>query len=113
MYWVPVKIAISACVIAFASWLSNKRPDLAGFIIALPLSTLLVLAFSYAEYKNPETSVKFAQSIFAAIPVSLLFFVPFLLAKKLPLGFWGLYAAGVALLVVGYFAHSFIMEKIG
>jgi hypothetical protein len=113
MYWLPVKIAISAGVIAFASWLSNKRPELAGFIVALPLGTLLVLAFSYAEYKNPETAVKFAQSIFAAIPVSLLFFIPFLLAKKLPVGFWGLYAIGIALLVAGYFAHSFIMEKIG
>ncbi|HYD16918.1 MAG TPA: hypothetical protein VEF76_00400 [Patescibacteria group bacterium] len=111
MYWAVVKIAISACVIAFASWLANKRPDLAGFIIALPISTLLVLAFNYAEFKEPETSTAFALSILTAIPLSLLFFVPFLLAKKFPMPFWGLYAAGVALIVAGYVIHAYITRN--
>lgn len=111
MFFPVLKIAISACVIAFASWLSQKRPDLAGFIIALPLSTMLVLLFSYGEYNDPVASIRFAKSIFLAIPMSLLFFVPFLLAHKLPFGFWGLYAAGFILLVIGYFGHTFIMKQ--
>ncbi|MBI3440495.1 MAG: hypothetical protein HY052_01615 [Proteobacteria bacterium] len=110
MFFPALKIAISACVIAFASWLSNKKPELAGFIIALPLSTMLVLLFSYAEYHDPAASIRFARSILAAIPMSLLFFVPFLLADRLPFGFWGTYAAGFILLVIGYFAHTFIMK---
>ncbi len=105
------KIILSACVIAFASWLSNKKPELAGFIIALPLGTMLALLFSYAEYNDAAASVRFAKSIFLAVPMSLLFFVPFLLADKLPLGFWGIYAAGFILLVIGYFAHSFMMKQ--
>src|SRR5690606_4868662 len=48
MYWPVAKVLISACLIAFASWLSNKKPELAGFIIALPLTSLLALGFSYA-----------------------------------------------------------------
>jgi len=111
MFFSALKIAISACVIAFASWLSNKKPDLAGFIIALPLSTMLVLAFSYGEFHDPAASVRFAKSIFVAIPLSLLFFVPFFLADKLNIGFWGLYACGFALLVIGYFAHTFILRQ--
>jgi hypothetical protein len=110
MFFPALKIAISASVIALASWLSNKKPELAGFIIALPLSTMLVLLFSYTEYQDPAASVRFAKSIFAAIPISLLFFVPFLLASRLPFGFWGIYATGFLLLVLGYFAHSFIMK---
>jgi hypothetical protein len=106
MYLTIAKIAISSCVIAFASWLSGKRPELAGFIIALPLSTMLALAFSYAQYHDPAAAVKFARGILAALPLSLLFFVPFLLAEKLPVGFWGLYGIGFALLVAGYFIHS-------
>lgn len=112
MYWLVIKIVIAASVIAFSSWLSGKRPDLAGFIIALPISTMLVLAFSYAEHNDPAASVRFAKSILAAIPMSLLFFVPFLLAEKLNIGFWGLYASGLALLVIGYFAHTFIMKAL-
>ena len=109
MWFAAFKIFFSAGVIAFASWLSGKRPELAGFMIALPLVTLLVLPFSYAEYKDPAASVRFAQSIVAAIPISLLFFVPFLLAARLEWGFWGLYLSGLALLVAGYFLHKWIM----
>jgi len=110
MFFPALKIAISACVIAFASWLSNKRPELAGFIIALPLGTMLVLLFSYAEFHDQAASVRFAKSIFAAVPMSLLFFVPFLFADRLPFGFWGIYATGSILLAAGYFAHAFVMK---
>ena len=77
------KTFLSAGIIAFSSWLAGKRPELAGFIAALPLTTLLVLPFSYVEFHNPAASVKFARGIFAAVPMSLLFFLPFLLAGKL------------------------------
>lgn len=110
MLFATFKVLVSAAVIAFASWLSGKKPELAGFIVALPLVTLLVLPFSYLEYQNPETSTRFAQSIFAAIPLSLVFFVPFLLASKLQLGFWWLYAAGLALLAGAYFMHKWILS---
>jgi hypothetical protein len=112
MYWPVIKIAISACIIAFASWLSNKKPELAGFIVALPITSMLVLAFAYGEYRDPDASVKFAVSILSAIPLSLLFFVPFLLAKKIQMPFWGLYASGIALIALGYFVHTYIMKQI-
>lgn len=105
-----LKALFSGTVIAFASWLAGKRPELAGFIIALPLVTLLALPLSYAQYNDPAASVKFAQSIFAAIPLSLLFFVPFLLAARLQWNFWMLYGAGLALLAAGYFIHRFVMS---
>lgn len=111
MFFTAVKIAVSACTIALASWLSNKKPELAGFIIALPLGTMLALFFSYSEYNDPAASIRFAKSILTAIPMSLLFFIPFLLADRLPFGFWGIYAAGVALLVIGYFTHVQIMKQ--
>lgn len=106
------KLCVSALVIAFASWLSGKKPELAGFITALPLVTLLVLPFSFAEYQDTAQSVRYAQSIFWAVPLSLLFFVPFLLAEKLMWPFWALYSAGLTCLVAGYFAHQFLLKHI-
>lgn len=103
------KVFISALVIAFASWLSGKKPELAGFIVALPIVTLLVLPLSHIEHHDPENSVRFAKSIFLAIPLSLVFFIPFLLATKIPLGFWGLYATGLLLLVCAYIAHQWLI----
>ena len=110
MVFATLKIFFSAGLIAFSSWLSGKKPELAGFIIALPLASLLALAFSYAEYHDAANSVRFARSILVALPLTLVFFVPFLLAEKLPLGFWGLYGTGLALLVAAWFAHKWILS---
>jgi hypothetical protein len=111
MYLTIAKIAISSCLIAFSSWLAGKRPELAGFIIALPVNTMLVLALSYGQYHDPASAVKFARGIFAAIPLSLMFFIPFLLAERLPVGFWGLYGLGFACLVAGYFIHTTLAKN--
>ncbi|MFP4314256.1 MAG: hypothetical protein ACLFR0_08010 [Alphaproteobacteria bacterium] len=116
MLFTAFKIGVSACVIAFASWLSGKRPDLAGFIIALPLVTLLALPFSYAEYQNAENSVAFAKSIMLAVPLSLTFFLPFLFAKYIipvipqDITFWVLYGSGLICLIGAYFAHQYLIK---
>ncbi|MDB5490916.1 MAG: hypothetical protein JWO78_765 [Micavibrio sp.] len=102
------KLALSAGVISFASWLSGEKPELAGFVMALPLATLLVLPFSYMEYHDAAASVKFAQSIFIAVPLSLVFFVPFLMATKLGWSFPLLYSTGLALLIGVYFFYQWI-----
>ncbi len=99
------KIFITAVVISFCSWLSGKRPEIAGFIVALPIATLIVLAFSYVEWENPATTIRFAKSILVGIPFSLLFFIPFLLAEKFNISFWECYGLGLLLLIVGFFVH--------
>lgn len=103
------KTLISAILISFCSWLANKRPDLAGFIISLPLTTLLVLLFSYVEFKSTAHSVQFAKSIFVGVPLSLTFFIPFLLAEQLNIGFWACYFIGSVLLVIAFFVHQLIL----
>ena len=89
------KTIVAVILISFVSWLS------------LPLTTLLALAFSHMEWGDSKQSVEYAKSVFVAIPVSLLFFIPFLFAQKLNLGFWTCYSSGIALLGVGYFIHSY------
>lgn len=116
MLFTAFKIILSACVIAFASWLSGKRPDLAGFIIAMPIMTLLVLPFSHAEYQDANVSVDFAKSIMLAVPLSLIFFIPFLAAKYylniMPqeYAFWGMYVSGIIFLTIAYFLHGYLLK---
>jgi hypothetical protein len=100
-----LKISLAACLIAFASWLAGKAPKLAGFIIALPLTSMLALMAAHWEHQNAQLSQEFAVSIFKAVPLSLLFFVPFLFAEKIALPFWGLFLLGIALLAGGYGIH--------
>jgi hypothetical protein len=106
MVWQIGKVFIAATIISFSSWLAGRQPRLAGFILALPLSTLLALAFTQTEFNDAVKSVQFAKSIFLAVPLSLLFFVPFFLADKLKWPFWGLYGTGILLLAAGYFLHA-------
>ncbi len=106
------KVLLAAIVIAFASWLSGKKPELSGFIIALPLASILALVFSYLEHKNTESSVIFAKSILVGVPVSYLFFLPFFFAKSLNMNFWLIYGLGILLLIIGYFVHKFIVNII-
>ena len=106
------KVLLAALVIAFASWLSGKKPELSGFIIALPLASILALVFSYLEHKNTESSVIFAKSILVGVPVSYLFFLPFFFAKSLNMNFWLIYGLGILLLIIGYFVHKFIVNVI-
>jgi len=70
------KIIFSGLLIALASWLAGKKPVLAGFIIALPLMSMLSIVFTYAEYRDMAKVNQFATSILVAVPLSLAFFIP-------------------------------------
>lgn len=107
-----VKVVITTLVISFTSWLSGRKPELAGFIIALPIASILVLAFSYLEHHNAQTSITFAKSIMIGVPISWLFFLPFFLAEKFDYGFWVSYGGGIILLVIGFFLHRYIISTI-
>lgn len=106
-----IKIIISSILIAFASWLAGKRPVLAGFIIALPLTSILALSFAYAEHQDMEKISKFSISILAAVPLSLTFFIPFLATKWIRLNFATAFITGIGLLAVSYYVHSWLFKS--
>jgi len=99
------KILISAVVISAASWLAGRSPALAGFLVAMPVATVLVLPFAQLEHGRTADTIALARSILLAIPASLAFFVPFLFAERLGLGFWPTYALAWAALAAGYALH--------
>lgn len=104
------KVFLASFLISIVSWLSGKKGDLAGFLTALPLTSMLALAFSQLEWKNSANTVNYAKSIFVAVPLSLLFFIPFLFSEKLHLGFWGCYITGTGLLGLGYWSHVLLIR---
>ena len=58
------KVIAGGLIIAFSSWLAGQNPKLAGFIIALPLVSLIEILFSYYEHNDTEKTVMFTKSIF-------------------------------------------------
>ncbi len=111
--WFATKVLISALLIAFASGLAGKRPILAGFIIALPLVSILTLLFTYLEFRDMDKINRFATSILVAVPLSLSFFIPFLLNRWLKMGFASSFVLGVLLLSGAYFVHRILFKVSG
>jgi hypothetical protein len=102
---------VSALVIGVAAWLSRRYPSGAGFLVALPLATMLVLPLAYLQHRDPGSVFQMARSILVAVPITVLFFVPFLMRDRF--SFWGAYALGCALLPIGYFLHRAIIRALG
>ena len=100
-----LNVLVSASVIAFASWLAGRSPTLAGLIVAMPIASMLVLPLTELQHADPAKTFTMARSIFAAIPVSLAFFLPFFFAERMGLGFWQAYGLGCLLLTVAYAIH--------
>jgi hypothetical protein len=107
-----LKSLLAGTIIVFAAWLAGKRPVLAGFIIALPLMSMLSILFSYLEHRDMAKINQFAVSIVTAVPLSLAFFIPFLLNRWLKLNFAFTYGLAVACLALAYLAHSALFKSV-
>ncbi len=107
-----INVVVSSLVISLAAWLSGRVPTIAGFMVAMPLATMIVLPLAWFQHGEAGNTVLLARSIFIAIPVSLLFFVPFLLSERLGLGFWQAYALGCAVLPLGFLAHQAVARHL-
>ncbi len=105
------KVIISALIVAFASWLAGKKTILAGFVVALPLISILTILFVYIEHRDMGKINQFVSSLVVAVPLSLAFFIPFLLNKWLKLNFTFSFLLGIILLFVAYLIHSAILKS--
>lgn len=103
--------ALAALIIGTASTIARKNPILAGFITALPLTSLLALSLAYAQSGDGQATARYAVSILLALPVSTLFFVPFLFYDRLKGSIWLYLAVGIGLLFLGSFVHRLVMER--
>ena len=99
-------------MIAGLSSLATRQPVLAGYLIALPISTILALSFAYLQSGNGETVARFALSVFSALPVTLMFFVPFFFYSRFKGSYWVYLLAGIAMLYVGFFVHRAIAARL-
>jgi uncharacterized membrane protein (GlpM family) len=70
-----VKVAVSALIIAGVSELAKRMPSLGGLIAAMPLTTLLVLIWLYAETGDYQLAHTFTRSVLYAIIPTIFFFI--------------------------------------
>jgi hypothetical protein len=111
MLEVGFNVVLTSIILSFVLWLTKTNPVLGGFIVSLPISTLIVLAFSKIQSDDPGNTFILAKSIFIAVPITLVFFLPFLLADKFKLSFWTSYAMGFGLLSLSFPVYKWIMGR--
>ena len=62
-----VNTVMAAVIIGGASTIARKNPILAGFITALPLSSLLALSMAYTQSGDGHATARYAVSIMLAL----------------------------------------------
>ncbi len=88
-------------IIGIAAEVAKRNPFWGAILIALPLTSILAMSWLYADTRDNALLTQFARDIFVVVPVSLVFFVPFLLETKTRLGFIANMCVGLTLLAVG------------
>jgi hypothetical protein len=107
---VVINVVLSALVIGVAAWLSGRFPRAAGFLVSLPLATMLVLPMAHLQHQDAEKTVEFAKSILIAVPVVMLFLLPFMLAVRFGLSFWLSYVLACLWLIPAFFLHRDLLR---
>jgi len=112
MAWIITKYLLTAGMVVFISEAAKRSDRLGGFIAALPLITLLTLAWLYIENQPEEKIANHAYYTFwyviPTLPMFLLF--PYLLPR---LGFWITIGACVVITVICFGLFALLMKGFG
>jgi hypothetical protein len=103
-----LNLLLSVGVILGATWLSKRQPVTAGFVAALPITTMLVLLLGRLDDASFDDQVRFSRSLLVGIPLGATFLLPFIAAPRFGLSFWSSFVMGLALLSAGYGLHRWI-----
>jgi len=96
-----LKLAISLAVILVSAEAAKRSPTLGAFIVALPLVSMLSMTWLYWDTRDSAKLGAYAREIFYLVPLSLVFFLPFLFEQRSHWPYWLNFSLGfVALAVV-------------
>lgn len=106
-----LKLCISLAVILLSSELAKRSPSLGAFVVALPLVSLLSMTWLYVDTGDSEKVGAYAREIFYLVPLSLIFFLPFLLESKTHWGYWLNCLLGLSLMALAFLGVAFFKTR--
>ena len=92
-----VRTIIAVAVIVAASEFGRRSPRLGGFILSLPLVSMLAMLMSWFRDHDIVAISRFARETLLFVACGLPFFMPLAFAQQLGLGFWAAMLAGTVL----------------
>lgn len=100
------KLALSLAVILASAEAAKRSLTLGALIVALPLVSILSMTWLYWDTQDAAKVSAYAREIFYLVPISLLFFLPFLFEPRSHWSYWlnfvlGVLAMGLAFAALG------------
>jgi len=99
------KIAVSALVVALLSELARRLPVLGGLLTAMPLTTLLVLLWLYAEGQDTGRLCEFSTSVLWGIIPTVFFFLGIIYGFKRGMSFFASLGLGLGVWMISALVH--------
>lgn len=97
-----LKLAISLAVILASAEAAKRSPTLGAFIVALPLVSILSMSWLYWDTRDAAKVGAYAREIFYLVPLSLVFFLPFLFEPRTHWPYWLNFALGLFVLALAF-----------
>lgn len=112
MFYMLLKIVISAVLIAAISEAGKRSSTLGAVLASIPLVSVLAMVWLYYDTRDPAKVGALALDIFWLVIPSLLLFLllPLLLKHGTP--FWLALPLSAAATVGGYFLTIFLMQRL-
>ena len=97
MWMLITRGLIAGLVVVSVSLLSNRSPRLGGFLLTLPLVSILSFISAWSQDHDSSRVERLARETLVLVPLGLPFFVPLAFAQRLGLGFWSAFGSGLVL----------------
>lgn len=94
MLW---RAVLAGLVVAGVSELADRHPRLGALLLTLPIVSIVAFIAVWQKEQDVSTITRLARETLVLVPLGLPFSIPLAFLQQLRLGFWGAFAAGVAL----------------
>lgn len=107
------KAVVTAIIVVLVSIISKKSTLLGGIFASLPLTSILIFIWMYAEDKNVGAIIDLSKIILLMIIPSLLFFIFLIVLLKKDMNFYAAISLASVLMFASYSLYTFVLSKFG
>lgn len=94
------KALLTGVIVVGVSEIAGRIPRLGGLILSLPFISIVAFIMTWSNSPKPEVISNLAQEMLILIPLTLVFYVPFLFFNQNNFSFWMALALGIILTLI-------------
>jgi len=94
MLWWIIQAMTIGVLVMFVSSIMSKMPRAAAFALSFPITSVIAFVVSWLRFHDADAIARLAREILIIIPLTLVFFVPFIFLHRMGQNFWLALALG-------------------